>query len=138
MINIKFEPKGLEEIIKNVKTGKYFQRFISKAIERGLYIVRNNSFDGSNGPNFFNFKNARKDRTGFLANDFRDKSVSEVRSLVFHGNKITAITFSRMKYADFVASKNDFYGRILKQSERKIDKSFDIEVKEAMKSLGFN
>jgi hypothetical protein len=138
MINIEFKPVGLEGMIKNVKTGKYFQKYISKAVERGLWVVRNNSFDGSNGSNFFNFKNARKDRTGDLANNFRAKSASEVKSLVFHGNKITAITFSRMKYADFVASKNDFYGRILKHSERKIDKSFDIEIEEAMKSLGFN
>jgi len=105
-------------------------RELNMAMRASLMSIQRREVD-----KYFQFKTPRAKRTGMLQRMFQLNTATAVQALASRRDALYTEIYSTVRYADWVASFNNYYDRILRASYGDIRKHFDRAVKNVIGSL---
>ncbi|MCK4609418.1 MAG: hypothetical protein KAT71_08045 [Gammaproteobacteria bacterium] len=108
---------------------------LNSAMIDALKEISKRTPDGGTRGGLFRFKTPRAQRTGMLAQMFRLNIATGMTALRANPLALRTSVRSTVEYSNFVASRNDFYGRILKASHRDVTKHFAQAIENTLNKL---
>ena len=108
---------------------------LNGAMVDALKEISKRTPDGGAHGGLFRFKTPREQRTGMLAQAFRLNIATGMSALFANKKALRTEVRSTVNYADGVASKNDYYARILRASNMDIRKHFDNAISNTLAKL---
>ena len=105
-------------------------REMNMAMRASLLSIQQRQVD-----KYFQFKTPRSRRTGMLQRMFQLNTATAVQALVSKKDALYTEIYSTVRYADWVASKNNYYKRILDASQLDVRKHYARAVENIIGSL---